>query len=278
METSTKKSCKIYIKCKYLKGLFMRVMVFGVCNWDTEEDALGQKEHLEDWLTRVNYFIKPSNVFLAAGTYSNPKWSPLPQLRLVQNYWIPLGPYSPVNNYFRNGFMAGLWHSLINEYGNFDILFHMQCRQLIGEDITDKLSDFLNHKDKFIIAPRWRDYDHNRWCNYVDISNVGMKPIAVQMLTAMGLRPSIGLRIDPGEEYYVQSEEEAALLFQNHWYNPWPEIETTRQISWRLYPRKNKELTREELLKLPFVATTRKNSIEEDINEWKRTHPYNRLN
>jgi len=253
-----------------------RIIVYGVCNWGTEEYAQSQKEHLTEWRDRINHFIKPDKIFLAAGTYSNPDWNPLPELRLVQNYWWPLGEYSPVNNYFRNGFMAGIWHALINEYGNFDILFHLQCRQLIGEDITKECKDFLSKPDKFIIAPKWMDYDHNKWCNYVDISNIGMKPIAAQMFTTMGLRPSIGLRQNLGDEYYVQSEEEAAILFQNHWYNPWPEIETTRQVSWRLYPRKNKELTREELLKLPFVATTRKNSIEGDINEWKKTHPYNR--
>ena len=252
-----------------------RIIVFGVCNWDNKEHAESQKEHLTEWLNRVNYFINPEKVFLAAGSYSNPEYNPLPELQLVQNYWVPLGPYSPVNNYFRNGFIAGIWNALINEYGNFDILFHLQCRQLIGENIETECNDFMNKSDKFILAPKWMDYDHNQWCEYVDISNIGMKPMAAKMFTSMGLRPSIGLRSNINEECYVQSEEEAALLFKNHWYNPWPMIETTRQLSWRLRPRKNRELTRDELLKLPFIATTAKNSIKEDVDEWKKTHPYN---
>ena len=250
-----------------------RVIVFGVCNWDNKEHAESQKEHLTEWYNRVNHFIKPDKVFLAAGSYSNPEYNPLPELQLVQNYWRQLAPPSPATNYFRNGFMAGCWHALLNEYGNFDILLHLQCRQLIGEDMEKHCKDFMSKPDKFMMAPRWMDYDYNKWCEYVEVGCMAMKPIALSMYTALGLRPSIGL-LTQDEYKYPQAEEEAAILFANHWYNQWPEIQTTRKISVRQVPRKNIELDMDEFLKLPTTAAS-KHATKEEIDEWKRTHPYN---
>jgi hypothetical protein len=50
----------------------MKVFVFGVTNWDDHSDAFNKKTDLEQWYLRNNTFLPTNEMFLTAGTYSDP--------------------------------------------------------------------------------------------------------------------------------------------------------------------------------------------------------------
>ena len=118
-------------------------------------------------------------------------------------------------NYFRYGFMIGIWQTLLDNY-DFDLLIHCQTRNLIGENLNKYIIDFKNKKDKILMAPSF----HSLIGSSIDVSLMFMKRNAVISYTQTGVRQNF--------EFFSQKclncEEEAFLMFRNNWYNPWKNI------------------------------------------------------
>lgn len=240
----------------------MKILVFGVTNWHSQHQADYLKKSLEEWRNRVRYFCGDPELFISTGTYSDPAFSPL-NVELVQNGIPKTFPYSKNWNYFRNGFITGLWHSILNK--KFDVLVHVQCRTFLGIDLIQPLHRFMD-SSKQIMAPRYvsktRGID-----NSVEVGMMAMKPDAVRIFTTFSNRPSFSQREQPN------CETEAYNLFEKEWYNPFPEINSCRKRESGIGKDSVDDLTMEEFMKLPLIAA-QKHADENDIIAWCAAHPY----
>jgi len=240
----------------------MKVVVFGIANWDCQAQADYLKPYMEEWRNRVRFFVNDPEIFISTGTYSDPKYSPL-NLPLVQNGITKTRPYSKNWNYFRNGFMTGCWNALLNM--DFDVLFHIQCRNLLGTDMISNLHRFMD-STKQIMAPRFVSKSIGI-DNSVDVSLMAMKPDAVRLFTSFGLRPSLS----PFEQQ--NCETEALELFKDSWYNPYPEINTCSKRVSSFGNDGPDDMSKEEFMRLPFIAA-QKHASSQDVADWCAEHTY----
>jgi hypothetical protein len=260
----------------YKKGL--KIIVFGVHHWPNREPTTAEKQHADEWYKRIKAFIpNTSKVIVTTGTYSNINHSPFPaEVEIVQNKIPYTDTYSREMNYFRNGFMTGIWNALINE-DDWDILFHVQCRVLLGKSLTDEIAEFMNTRDKKVMAPRYTQ----KIGSSIEISIFAMKPFAVRKYATSGVRQSLNIYEAPD----VNCEEEAIIMFSNTWFNPWQDVITTRQLdffddepgsvandaSWVYSPFAI--LNANVIKSLPFISTNDKHIEHDALNLWKENHP-----
>lgn len=240
----------------------MKIVVYGVTNWDSQAQVDYLKPSLEEWRNRVRCFCDEPEMFMACGTYSDPKLNPL-NIPLIQNGVTKTRPYSKDWNYFRNGFITGCWHSLLNM--EFDVLIHVQCRTLLGADLMSNLHRFMD-SNKQIMAPKYVSKTRNIE-NSVEVGMMAMKPDAVRLYTSFGIRPSLS----PYDQ--INCETEALELFGNSWYNPYYEINTCRKRESSFGKDGVDDLRKEEFMKLPIIAA-QKHASEQDIQDWCNAHPY----
>lgn len=251
-----------------------KTYVFGVSHWDTKEEAKNVYDQICQWRHSIYYSgLDVSNIddhmFLTTGTYSKPSLlyqHLLPDLMLyrlsvIQNGVQYTKPYDVTWNYFRNGFMTGIWHFLLNKR-NCDILFHIQPRTLIRKNALDGLMNEFRESDALIMAPKLK-YDYGV---HVEVSFMAMKREAVMLYASSGLRSSLSL-VPLGA---FNCEAEAEHLFYDKWFNPWPDISSIRK-----YPMVRREdceynISDEEFIKLPFIATGWQHCDEKDVKLWRK--------
>jgi len=243
----------------------MKIIVFGVINWDSKVQAEYLKPSLEEWRNRVRYFCDEPEIFMASGTYSNPKYNPL-NIPIIQNGITKTRPYSKNWNYFRNGFITGCWYSLLNM--EFDVLIHVQCRTFLGVDLISTLHRFMD-SSKQIMAPRYVSKTKNIH-DSVEVSMMAMKPDAVRLYTSFGIRPSLS----PYDQ--INCETEAFELFGNSWYNPYPEIQSIKKRESNFGKDTKKDLSKEDFMRLPIIAA-QKHANEIDIRDWCEAHKYGKI-
>jgi hypothetical protein len=239
----------------------MKIVAYGVGNWDNQVQAEHLKIYYEEWRNRVRAYCNEPEMFIATGTYSDPKFTPL-NLPVIQNGVTKTRPYTKEWNYFRNGFITGCWHALLNL--EFDVLIHVQCRTLLGVDLMGNLHRFMD-SSKQIMAPRFVCIPKNIH-NSVEVGLMAMKPDAVRLYTSFGLRPSIS----PFDQ--INCETEALELFSDSWYNPYPEVHTCRKRVNSFGKDSEDDLSKEEFMKLPFIAA-HKHAKKEDVEDWCHAHP-----
>lgn len=241
----------------------MKILVFGVANWDNQSQADFLQPYMEEWRNRVRFFLDDPEVFIATGTYSDEEFCPI-NVPIIQNGVTKTRPYSKDWNYFRNGFITGCWHSLLNN--DFDVLFHVQCRTLLGIDMMSTLHRFMD-SNKQIMAPRYVSKTKNIK-NSVEVGCMAMKPDAVRTFTSFGIRPSLS----PYEQ--INCETEALELFSSSWYNPWPTFDTCRKRESNFGKDSEDDLSKDEFMKLPVIAA-QKHASGDDVKDWCKEHPYN---
>ena len=161
----------------------MRIVVFGVTHWNDKKHAKEQKNQLIEWFTRVKKYVPYDNIFLSAGTYSDPSFNPL-RIPMINNGIKFTNNYSVEWNYFRNGFITGIWYATLNL--KYDILYHIQCRNLIGTDLFPYLQKF-SKREEYMMAPQWKSSESIG----IEVSLMAMKKQAVEKYLEGGLRPSL---------------------------------------------------------------------------------------
>ena len=252
----------------------MNIIVYGVHHWTNEKQSDESISHCKEWYDRITKFVpNVKKVIIATGNYCNLEFNPFPkEVQIVQNK-VPFSEkYSIKHNYFRNGFMTGIWHTLLNE-DNWDVLFHVQSRVLLGKSLKEEFQYFIEKDTMQIMAPRFTQYIGSS----VEISVIAMKPIAVQKYATSAVRQSFGYY----DNININCEDEAYIMFSNFWYNPWPEVITNRQLDFFSNDDgvQNNEFTpftitdQKVFNKLPFIATGEKHVELEFLNSWKASNP-----
>jgi len=246
----------------------MKIAVFGVTHWDDEVGAATQEPVISEWERRVRAFIPQcTQIFLSTGSYSPPEFCPI-DVPVVQAEMYRGAPYSMRNNYFHYGFKTGIWKKVLDN--DFDLLIHCQTTRFLGEDMTNHITEFMN-RDELLMAPRFSSLIGSS----IDVGFMCMKKQAALYYTATGRRQSFSL-----DEINLNCEEEAYMMFNGSWYNPWLDIPTIRQLDIS-YCRDdigivyNSPFTITDIDKfrsLPLIANG-KHVTDEFLEEWKLAHP-----
>jgi len=243
----------------------MNIIVFGITNWDSPQEVSNKETQLKEWHQRIKKFIPGvSKIFLTTGTYSDPKLCPL-DCPMYQVPFIKTEPYSKNRNYFRHGFMTAIWHTLFHE-PNVDLLIHCQTRNLIGEDLTPYINEFLK-KEEILMAPKFSSL---MGCS-IDVSLMFLKPPAILFYSIGGYRQSLDTR-----KRVLNCEEEAFLMFKNSWYNPWDKILTIKQLDSSFLDNQTpfKIQDKNYFLSLPFIASQPPHCEKEYSEIWKKRNRY----
>ena len=244
----------------------MNIMVFGVGNWDTRSDADEQRSNYKEWHSRLcHYMGNPKEVFITPGSYSNPDYCPISDTKVVQIGIQKTKQYSSLWSYFRVGFFTGIYHALLNP--GWDLLVHCQTRMLLGTDMVPHLKEFLNRPEQ-IMAPKWTSTNGTQ----IEVALLAMKPDAVRKYATSTLRSSLIEKTE--KQYSLNSEHECLLMFSDEWYNPFPEVFSTRKMSvgYTGDGDRDFELDMSTFLKLPFISGNRHCS-KEDLKLWCEMHP-----
>jgi len=268
----------------------VKIIVYGTTHWDNELQANHKKEDLLEWYRRVKKFIpQASEIFLTTGSYSDPKFNPLPCPLFQVPFFRPF-PYSQQNCFFRTGFLTGIWKSLI-DFADFDILIHCQTRHLLGEDLTPYLEEFVLQKEVVMSIHHTSNGGNLRG---IDVGFMAMKRAAALLYTVSGYRQTCD-----DNPNALSVEEEALKMFNGMWYSPWYSIPTFKQIDWPWRLAKTAKVIDgvlhtdinnfkedykysepsplditdiEYFKKLPFISTSF-HVTDEFLNEWKKAHP-----
>lgn len=246
----------------------MKVLIYGTTNWDNYKQAQKLKPNILQWQSRIEAFVPYwTRLYLTTGTYSPPEHNPT-SLEMFQVPFYRPFQYSRQNCYFRIGFVTGIWRALM-DWPDFDILIHCQPQRFIGEDLTDILDDFLS-SDKQVLAPGYISSQ----LKGIDVGFIAMKRNAAMMYVAGGLRHSCDVNPD-----VLNVEEEAYSMFKDSWYNPWPDIQTCKQIDVPHRFMNGQDAVSpyditsiREFSKLPIIATE-KHVTKEFYEEWLKYHP-----
>lgn len=244
----------------------MKILVYGVSNWNNNTPS-NQIDLNHEWYRRIiKHIPNVSKVLVTTGNYSDPSCTPFPkEVQIVQNNIPFTEPYSAKHNYFRNGFLTGVWYALLQPEP-WDILCHIQTRVLIGCDLSNEFNTFTNNNKQVMCARLINSTGYT-----MEISLFAMKRQAVETYATKGYRHSFE---NHNSIYIPTCEEEAFKLFQSSWYNPWPTVVSTRQHDFSLLPKNTNEHTCFEIVneclyeQLPFISTG-KHASQYFIEKWR---------
>jgi hypothetical protein len=123
-----------------------KIVVFSVSFWRDTPPAL-----YDDWKARVEKFIDFDHLFIAPGSYSDPKILP-DNPEIIQIGIKNTNSYSRDWNYFRVGFQTALYHLLLN-VRDFDVAIHVQNSILLNTDLTSIAKKFME-REETLAAPK----------------------------------------------------------------------------------------------------------------------------
>lgn len=249
----------------------MKIILFTIVNWDTQEEADNLKEILNEWNIRKQYF-HPTYSFIVAGSVSNKKYHPLPDLPLIQTYIDKqFYPKTPIN-YWKCGLMTGLHHCLyqLNTI-DWDIVVYYHYCLLNSIDFSDIFKQFLS-TNKSICAL-------NKVSSYGSVMDTGLMIMKLSGVQKWILNSSSGFLYTTGGKT-VSVEKEADLIFKGDIFNPFPQIISMHQYNngghgIEKKPFNNRfNLTQKEFLETPIVFGYKHHCSNDNLIEWKKLHPF----
>ena len=242
----------------------MKLLAFGIFYWRSQSDAQKAKSSMVEWKKRLDHYLDDPDIFITSGTYSDPKYNPT-NMEFVQIDLPVTKPYSTGWNYWKHGFLTGVYHAMLNKR-DWDVLCYVHYNLLLGENLIPKLKDFYD-TPKEIASCSFIDPKGT----FLEAGLMFLKKDAVLKYMTTNFKPCL----DQSNRMYI--EEEMMELFSDSWYNLYPEIPTFRTNSDRsdepdvMEYLENYSIDREQIPNLPFMFQT--HFIEPEIESWKRKHP-----
>ena len=248
----------------------MQTVLFTIVNWDTQEEADNLKSILNYWQESSVYCFQPSFKFLVAGSYSDPKYNPIPEVTLLQSgFEKQFYPKTPIN-YWKCGLMCAL-HNFLSLNTSWDLVIYYHYCLLSSIKFESIYHQFLDLNKSMCAINRITPYG-----TVMDTGLMIMKRSAVQKWI---LNSSAGFAYDTNGNR-MSVEQEAQTIFENDIYNPFPNIlsmhryQTTAYQDTKQNPfNKRFDLTREEFINNPIIFGYKHHCSENELNEWKFKHP-----
>ena len=228
-----------------------KIVVFSVSFWKDNPP-----DFYDEWKARVEKFIDFDRLFIAPGSYSDPKILP-DNPEIVQIGVKNTKEYSRDWNYFRVGFQTALYHLLLN-VRDFDVAIHVQNSVLLNTDLTSIAKEFME-REETLAAPKMCS---EMGC-FIETALMMLKKPAIEKYITSPMRASLTKAVS------INVEEEALYMFNDSWWNFAPEILTMRKrdntvldVEGGLF-----EVPDEDFLNLPFIMASNHVSYN-DVYRW----------
>lgn len=197
----------------------MRILLFALAYWRDLDDAHrrdGRWDSYERWLDRVRQFFKPSRVFLASGTWSEPALNPLLDdgVPLV-NAGAPFdAPYDWERRQYACCALSAAAFYALNK-NDWDYLVCFDTDALVGAVDLPKLFEEFAGRAETILAPGWNGGIAGPFCAW--------KRRGVATLAHHRLYPNL---CDPDEprRLEIPELEWKRMYHDGRWWNPWPQF------------------------------------------------------
>jgi hypothetical protein len=235
----------------------LKIIVFSVNYWNDEPPFL-----YNQWKNRVKKYINYDEIFIAPGTYSDPKVLN-DDIKVVQINLPLTKDYNKNWSYYHSAFLTALYHILLN-HPDFDVAVHVQGSVLLNTDLNSYIEQFYNRKE-ILAAPR---LSCEMGC-YIETGLMFLKKEAMIKFVTQPLRPSLTT------QEVMNVEEEAFYLFHDDWWNFLPEVLTIRKMDTTVIETKIKgpfDLLDDDFYESPIIMTSGHASII-DIKNWIDKNP-----
>jgi hypothetical protein len=195
----------------------MKIACFTLTYWNDAKTAAAIADELRAWVAEVRGGFRPDYLYMCSGTYSDPKFNPLPDVPLINAEVVYRGPKDFTHNcYALCAEEAGLWYALLNT--DADVVVQMCTDSIVNEDMRPLLDNFMA-RPELVCAPAW--------CrSYLDDAFVFYKRNAVVKYLNGRLRANL-MDVESGEQ--LITEDEKTRIFKGEWWNPWPANDNMRQ-------------------------------------------------
>lgn len=194
----------------------MRILGWTLEYWNDAMHAKrynGQWNSLDAWRRRMLRFFKPIDLFIASGTWSEPRFCPIP-VRVVNAGAPSSPPYDyHCNHYGACAFSAALFHAL--DRNDWDYLVTLDTDALIGEVNFPGLFAEFATRPQTLVAPGWN--------GGIGGPFMAWKRPGVVKLAHSRLYPNIA---PPGTRRPLIWENECRDIYGKDWWNPWPQFNT----------------------------------------------------
>ncbi len=202
----------------------MRLWAWTMSYWNDAAGAAAMGEGLfglHAWYDRVLLYLKPVHCFVACGTWSDPKLSPLWEAAATVNAGVPVGVPYDVHQLSLCAWTAAMAYAL-NHLDEWDLLACLDTDALIGAvDFDAFIREFLK-RDEILLSPAWGDGVGGPFLVW--------KPEgAVRMLHRRLRANLIDPPTDPKAPKPPLPEDEMAAIYKGLWWNPWPQFSKLRQ-------------------------------------------------
>lgn len=254
--------------------MIVKTCVFSISYWDNQKQADLLRNIYTEWQQRISTSLPGSSCFVSTGSYSNPSYNPT-KLPLIQlGIEKQLDNNTPRINYFRCGFFGALYYFLLNKnIYNWDSIAFVHYSVLLDIDLTKHIEDFLK-QPKSIMAP-------SLLTQYGNLIETGLMVFKESAIKKWILNKGIN-DYHSDRKTWTIIEHEATMLFENDWYNPFPEIISIRKYNLPAENEKSTFIKRFELndyafLDNPFIFGLEKHCPKYLLDQWKQKHPIRNL-
>lgn len=243
----------------------MKIVAFTTSSWDDEWSAKREEiTHplfgLEAWENRIDYLFKPFHKFLACGTWSDPKLSPLGSHVEVVNAGIPVGiEYNRHRYQYAMAAFTSAMAYLLNR-DDWDFVVYLDTDCLVGAVDFPSLFDEFEKRQEIVTT--------NSWCNTPSGPFALFKREACVRFLHHRIQGNCVL--NNSSKDLTLAEFEIEKIFRGGWWNPWPQIESVRQD----YSPKVNDPNPMAFMNCPFVRRPHPLLIEEyQSTQWSKVVP-----
>lgn len=192
----------------------MRILGWTMEYWNDEAHSRrfdGKWNSLVEWSKRMRHFFNPVDIFVASGTWSDPRFCPI-NVRVVNAGAPHDKPYDyHCNHYACCAFSAALFYAL--DRNDWDFLVVLDTDAWVGEVNFPALFTEFSQRPQTMIAPGWN--------GGVGGPFMAWKRQGVIKAAHSRLYPNLTSKPRP-----VIFEMELRDMFGSDWWNPWPQHNT----------------------------------------------------
>lgn len=135
----------------------MRIMLFALTYWNDEAHSHrfdGKWCSYENWLARVDKFFKPFHIFLACGTWSDPRFNRLRDVPTVNSGAPCDAPYDWDRHQYACCALSAAMAYALNR-NDWDYLVTLDTDALVGDVNLPALFEDFSHQEATMMAPAW---------------------------------------------------------------------------------------------------------------------------
>lgn len=193
----------------------MRILGWTLDYWNDEAHANrrnGQWDSLQAWTERMDHFFSPIHLFVACGTWSDPKWCPVPSMKVVNAGAPNDKPYDyHCYHYGCCALSAAAFYALNRD--DWDYLVVLDTDALVGDVNFPALFEEFGRRPETLLAPGW--------LGGVGGPFIAWKRAGVSKLAHQRLYPNISVTPRP-----QIIEMELRDMYGKDYWNPWPQHST----------------------------------------------------